>query len=52
VLSSSPVVVSKISDVICAVFVSNVPSANHVITVAVKVIAPVPHEAKFVPVRK
>ena len=45
-----PVFGSKVFEEIFTVFVINVPLANHVRTVAVKVIAPVAHDARFNPV--
>jgi hypothetical protein len=45
-----PVIGSKILELTFTVFVINVPLANHVKTVAVKVITHVPHDAKFNPV--
>jgi hypothetical protein len=42
-----PVFVSKILEEIFTVFVINVPLANHVKTVAVKVIAHVAHDIRF-----
>jgi hypothetical protein len=45
-----PVIGSKMLEETFTVFVIKVPLANHVRTVAVKVIAPVVHDTKFTPV--
>jgi hypothetical protein len=45
-----PVIGSKMLEFTFTVFVIKVPLANHVRTVAVRVIAPVAHDARFTPV--